>query len=443
MGDTQVSAPADKGADGTYTMTVSASDVLIAAGGPGTGITLTAKFVGNDNMADGTGTATVNITAAARVEKDSTTSYVDKNGLNTVFAYNSGYEDATVTLLDDLTNTDYANRPKIDIRCTLNLNGHTLRSDLSSVSTLEVSANGNVTIAGSGEIVSNSDAALYVAGTAVLEGGTFCSGGTYHGAVEVLSSLSGNLSVTGENVVMENTGSGYGLLIYSLKSVKLSAGKYSGAAGAISVSTDAFTLSSLLNQEGTSRVAYYKDNTTLVTEGLDGQTLPSGSYTVKACTHTGEGVCTYTHNENTSTHTKTCLACGKTWEAEDCAYTFSGGTGTCAACGDSVTVTVSGTDGLIYDGTEKEPGVTVMRGETALTAGTDYTVAYTDNKNAGENKATVAVTIGNGQGTYTGNFSIGKATLYVTPNSQTIRYGESIREGASEILTRELYIMYP
>ena len=122
-----------------------------------------------------------------------------------MFAYNSGYEDATVTLLDDLTNTDYANRPKIDIRCTLNLNGHTLRSDLSSVPTLEVSANGNVTIAGSGEIVSNSDAALYVVGTAVLEGGTFCSGGTYHGAVEVLSSLSGNLSVTGENVVMENS----------------------------------------------------------------------------------------------------------------------------------------------------------------------------------------------------------------------------------------------
>ena len=334
VGDTQVSAPADA-ADGIYTMEVSASDVLIAAGGPGTGITLTAKFVGNDNMADGTGTATVNITAAARVEKDSTTSYVDKNGLNTVFAYNSGYEDATVTLLDDLTNTDYANRPKIDIRCTLNLNGHTLRSDLSSVPTLEVSANGNVTIAGSGEIVSNSDAALYVVGTAVLEGGTFCSGGTYHGAVEVLSSLSGNLSVTGENVVMENTGSGYGLLIYSLKSVKLSAGKYSGAAGAISVSTDAFTLSSLLNQEGTSRVAYYKDNTTLVTEGLDGQALPGGSYTVKACNHTGEGVCEYTPNEGAETHAMTCLACGYAGAAEDCQYTYtpdSGGEHHITAC---------------------------------------------------------------------------------------------------------------
>ena len=40
--------------------------------------------------------------------------------------------------------------------------------------------------------------------------------------------------------------------------------------------------------------------------------------TVKACTHTGEGVCTYTHNENASTHTKTCLACGQTLGTENC-----------------------------------------------------------------------------------------------------------------------------
>ena len=399
VGDTQVSEPVDA-VDGTYTMEVSAADVLLAAGGPKTGITLTAKFVGNGNMADGTGTATVNITAAARVEKDSTTSYVDKNGLNTVFAYNSGYEDATVTLLDDLTNTDYANRPKIDIRCTLNLNGHTLRSDLSSVPTLEVSANGNVTIAGSGEIVSNSDAALYVVGTAVLEGGIFRSGGTYHGAVEVLNSLSGNLSVTGENVVMENTGSGYGLLIYSLKSVKLSAGKYSGAAGAISVSTDAFTLSSLLNQEGTSRVAYYKDNTTLVTEGLDGQTLPSGTYTVKTCKHDYK----YTHTNGTTSHSQTCLACGDIKTSENCSYVD----GKCA-CGSTLSAALTGTEKLVYNGNPHTPGVTVTLDGTKLDA-SNYEVAYADNVDAGTDTATVTVT---GKGSYSfeikKTFSIEKA----------------------------------
>ena len=327
--DTQVSEPVDA-VDGTYTMEVSAADVLLAAGGPGTEIPLTAKFVENDNMAGAEGTVKVSISAVARVEKDSTTSYVDKNGLNTVFAYNSGYEDATVTLLDDMTITDAGNRPQINIRCTLNLNGHTIRSDTVGAPPLEVSGYGNVTIAGSGEIVSNSGAALYVVGTAVLEGGIFRSGGTYQGAVEVMN---GSLSVTGENVVMENTGSGNGLLIYSLESVKLSAGKYTGAAGAISVSTDVFTLSSLLNQEGTSRVAYYQDNATLVTEGLDGQTLSSGSYTVRACTHAYQ----YTHTTGATTHSQTCPACGDAKAAETCSYDAA--TGRCA-CGSTLAVTL-------------------------------------------------------------------------------------------------------
>lgn len=241
-------------------------------------------------------------------------------------AFTEGNSGATVTLLDDMTITDAGNRPQINIRCTLNLNGHTIRSDAVGAPPLEVSVYGNVTITGSGEIVSNSNPALYVVGTAVLEGGIFRRGRTHHGAVEVMN---GSLSVTGENVVMENTGSGNGLLIYSLESVQLSAGKYYGAAGAISVSTDAFTLSSLLNQEGTSRVAYYQDNATLVTEGLDGQTLPSGSYTVKVCTHAYQ----YTHTTGATTHSQTCPACGDAKAAETCSYDAA--TGRCA-CGSTL-----------------------------------------------------------------------------------------------------------
>ena len=364
--------------------------------------------LGADNQCSGCGAELV-----AKVEKSNSggTEYMTAKGLNTVFAYNSGYEDATVTLLDDLTNTDYENLPKIDIRCTLNLNGHTIRSDLSSVPTLEVIANGNVTIAGSGEIVSSKDAALKVVGTAVLEGGTFCSGGTYHGAVELIN---GNLSVTGENVVMENTGSGNGLLIYSLKSVKLSAGKYSGAAGAISVSTDVFTLSSLLNQEGTSRVAYYKDNTTLVTEGLDGQTLPSGSYTVKACTHAYQ----YTHTTGATTHSQTCPACGDAKAAETCSYDAA--TGRCA-CGSTLAVTLPADLALTYDGTAKTPDVTVTVDGTPLTEG--YSVAYNNNINAG-NAAAVTITGTSFTGTVTLTFSIGKATPTIawSSTSQELTY---------------------
>ena len=223
-------------------------------------------------------------------------------------------------------------------------------------------------------------------------------------------------------------------------SITISGGTFSGVV-AVEIHNDAsVTLKDLL----AAGYAYHQNDIPVANaEGPGGEVpldakpawLP-GTVTVKECNHTGEGVCTYTHNENTSTHTKTCLACGQTLGMENCTYTFSGATGTCAACRDSVTVAVSGTEGLVYDGTGKEPGVTVTRGETALTAGTDYTVAYTDNKNAGTAKVTV--TIGNNQGTYTGNFNIGKATLYVAPNSQTIRYGESIREGAGAILTNGL-----
>jgi hypothetical protein len=56
-----------------------------------------------------------------------------------------------------------------------------------------------------------------------------------------------------------------------------------------------------------------------------------------------------------------------------------------------------GTTTYTYDGTEKQPTVTVKDGETVLTANTDYTVAYTNNQNAGT--ATVTVT---GKGNYSG-----------------------------------------
>ena len=85
VGDTQVSAPADKGADGAYTMTVSAADVLTLGGvEPNQTITLTAKFVGNTSMANGAGTVDINITAAAKVEKGGVTTYYTEFALSLI-----------------------------------------------------------------------------------------------------------------------------------------------------------------------------------------------------------------------------------------------------------------------------------------------------------------------------------------------------------------------
>ena len=54
----------------------------------------------------------------------------------------------------------------------------------------------------------------------------------------------------------------------------------------------------------------------------------------------------------------------------------------------------------VYDGTEKEPAVTIKFGDTVLTEGVDYELEYNDNVNAGEWKAYVVVTF---KGNFTGN----------------------------------------
>ncbi|MCD7812752.1 MAG: hypothetical protein LUH20_01640 [Lachnospiraceae bacterium] len=62
-------------------------------------------------------------------------------------------------------------------------------------------------------------------------------------------------------------------------------------------------------------------------------------------------------------------------------------------------------DSFTYDGTPKTPAVTVSDGTITLTEGTDYTVAYGDNTEAGT--ATVTITgIGDYEGTLTASFTI-------------------------------------
>lgn len=104
VGDMLVSSEAvDADANGIYTMNVSAADVLTLGGVKpnGNAITLTAKFVGNDNMAGAEGTVKVNISAVAKVTAGDTTSYYD-NFQNAWSAAQSAGT-ATVTLLADVT----------------------------------------------------------------------------------------------------------------------------------------------------------------------------------------------------------------------------------------------------------------------------------------------------------------------------------------------------
>ena len=408
--DTPVSLPAAASPDGTYTMAVSTNELVQLLNLDFSKetlaekmVTLTAKYFGNSSVSSAEASVKVWIYANAMIEKGGDVSYVGRN-LADVFTRESGNDGATITLLNGSTLHDAID---IQINCTLNLNSWTVFARDSDYA-IYVDSNCQVTIQGLGEV----NGTLVVAGDVTLDGEIYFDANENKCAVSVVSG--GELSVTGDVKIF---GPGYGLKVADGAAVQLSAGIYAGETAAIQIHNGG-TLADLLGHDGDTNYAYFNGDTPIALQP-DVKEL-TGTVTVKACNHTGEGVCTYAHIENTSTHTRTCLACGETWKAEECAYTFSGAaTGTCAACGGSVAVAVRGTENLVYDGTAKTPGVTVTRGKTELAAGTDYTVAYSDNKNAGENKATVTVTIGNGQGSYTENFSIGRATPTITWSSPT------------------------
>ena len=378
VGDTQVSIPAGVGADGSYTMTVSAADVLEQGNVEPNGapITLTAKFVGNNNMADAAGTVNVNISAVAKVEKYGSTTYVG----NLDDAFKTENDGATITLLKDVTRTPVLD---IQITCNLDLGGHTITC--TGRTAISIWSNANLTIQGAGEVVSASGTALDVGGNVTLKGGTFTGGGSQSAGVNV-NDESGSLSVT-ENVTIQNTGGGYGLAVSNAQSVQLSGGKYSGTAGAIVITSQSssLTLGGLLAHSGDTRYAYFDESGTTPFTGVLGNKSLTGTVTVKKCNHTGEGVCEYTHATSTTTHQQTCLACGKKWDEENCSYTDSR-----CACGSTLSVALAGTERLIYDGNPREPGVTVTLDGTKL-AETEYGVTYANNINAGTDTATVTV----------------------------------------------------
>lgn len=89
---------------------------------------------------------------------------------------------------------------------------------------------------------------------------------------------------------------------------------------------------------------------------------------------------------------------------------------------------------VTYNGSQQEPGIVVMDGSTTLTKGTHYTVAYSNNLNAGT--ATITVTgLGNYSGSKSLNFTIDPITLTsamvdltdttIDPDTQNFTYNGS------------------
>lgn len=424
--NTQVSAPVNAGADGTYTMTVNASDVLelgnVAPNGDP--IPLTAKFAGNGNMADAAGTVEVSITAEAEVHG---TLYPTLKEVFEDVKSETLTGDVTITLLRDIDLTKQlsvgrsvtADTP--EIRITLDLNGKTISapdtalyvSDFKMTLTIQDNSAGKT-----GSIRGGSGSSIFGTGVCLDDGTLYLTGGSFLGGqygvrLKKNSSSPPTLEVSGDAVINGTGQFGYGLNVSGTSgsvNIRLSGGTFNGGQGAIYVGSGN-TLKNLL-AEGQEDVRYaYFDGDTPTTQDLDASSSHYKPITVKPCTHTGEGICEYQSSADALTHSKTCLACGKVWAAEDCKYTFEGHTGTCGDCQSTITLSLQDADNLIYDGTGKKPDVILTRNGETVTEG--YSVTYNDHTDAGENTASVVVSYGESW-SHTLYFTIKPATLTVT-----------------------------
>ena len=141
-----------------------------------------------------------------------------------------------------------------------------------------------------------------------------------------------------------------------------------------------------------------KDGITTLTSGTD--------YTVS-----------YSNNTNAGTATVTITGMGNYTGTKTANFTINPK--------NASNLTISSIAAVTYNGSAQTPSVTVKDGSTTLTNGTHYTVAYSNNTNAGT--ATVTVT---GKGNYTGtksaNFTINKAALTITAKSYTINQKDDL-----------------
>ena len=141
--------------------------------------------------------------------------------------------------------------------------------------------------------------------------------------------------------------------------------------------------------------------------------VKDGSTTLTATT---DYTVTYTANTNVGTATVTITGAGNYTGTKT--QTFS------IVAKATSTLTIEAITNQTYTGSALTPAVVVKDGNTALTATTDYTVAYTANMNAGT--ATVTITgAGNYSGTKTQTFTIQPKALTIRAVNATKVYGDA------------------
>ena len=331
--------------------------------------TATVSVTGKGNYAGSTGSATFTITAKALTDAMVTLSA-------TTFTYNGSVQKPTVTIADGTTTlkegTDY----------TLTNNGGT------AVGTYNVSVVGKGNYAGT--ITKNFTISANSTTLSVTLGTTsYTYDGTAKQPTVTIKAGQTTLAATDYDVAYtNNVNAGTATVSVTGK------GNYAGSTGSATFTITAKALTDAMVTLSATTFTYngcVQKPTVIVADGTT--TLKENAdYTL-------------TNNGGTAVGTYSVSVVGKGNYSGTITKNF-----TISANSTTLSVTL-GTTSYTYDGTAKQPAVTVKSGNTTLAA-TDYDVAYSNNTNAGT--ATVSVT---GKGNYAG--STGSATFTITAKALT------------------------
>ena len=409
-GEEQISAPSTV-ENGVHTMTVDTNNLPPEA--LNKVIALKVKYIESDHASGADTEVKVTVTAVAKVEKDGATTLVDKTAFLNAFK-DSANNGVTITMLNNVELTKDESITSY-CSCTLDLNGHTISQPDITSSTVSIERGTvNIKDSGTGGEIRSGNIAIGVSfGTVSIESGTVS--GSYVGVQVTV----GSVNISGTAVI--SGGNNVGLLVERNGTAVLSGGTFTGRM-AIEVNNDAsVTLKGLLaqgyayhrNDLPITKAEGWVDSSTWGEVSLDTKANLAGPVTVKQCEHTGEGVCTYTHTSGTTTHQKTCLACGNKWDEENCSF---GENGKCA-CEAVLAVALKDNTELTYTGEAQTPEVNVTVDGIVLVA-EKYQLSYDNNINAG-NTAKVTVTGTTFTGTFTLPFTIKPATPTLAWESTT------------------------
>ena len=481
VGTTQVSLPADA-VDGTYTMSVSAADVLPnGQAGENGKFTLIVKFIGTTNMADAEVPVEVTITrnpltadmvmlsaesatyngteqkpivtvTGLTVGKDYDVTFQDgfKNaGTYTVTVTGKGiYEgtvkktfsigkaaltikanDQTITYGESITEgTDQVTAAAL---CT----GDTLKGITLDASTKNVPGG---TITPSAAQIQNSSGAdvadnynvIYQTGTLTINPSpvtlifndqTIVYGSTPAEATATPASAKIEYSYTTEAGGTPTPGWPANAGTYTVTAKVEATGNYGEASETITLTINPKAVSNPTIELSDNSFVYdgtEKKPTIVVKDGE--AVIPASEYTV-------------TYSDNTDVGTATVTITNVEGN-----YTVSGTATFTITAKPLAGASVSATGPFTYTGSALTPDPIVTLGGQTLVKGTDYTVAYTNNTDAGT--ATITVTgTGNYSGTASGTFAIAKATLTVDGNGTASgTYGDKLSELAVSGLTAKL-----